>query len=137
MLTGRESPYPTGVIPAGQPTPTETLNLTADEWVVVRPLEEIRKTITEQNLNRGMRWDPEMAQFCGKHFRVVKSVDHIVDERYGKMLKMRSRCIILDGAVCSADYSERRMFCPRQIYPYFREIWLRRLPPDATAAPPR
>jgi hypothetical protein len=137
MLTGRESPYPSGVIPTGQPTPTETLNLTADEWVVVRPLEEIRKTITEQNLNRGMRWDPEMAQFCGKPFRVVKSVDHIVDERYGKMLKMRSPCIILDGAVCSADYSERRMFCPRQIYPYFREIWLRRLPPGATAAPPR
>ena len=137
MLTGRESPYPTGVIPAGQSTPVEPLSLKEGEWVVVRPLEEIRKTITEQNVNRGMRWDPEMAQFCGKRFKVAKSVDHIVDERYGKMLKMRSPCIVLDGVVCSADYSERRMFCPRQIYPYFREIWLRRLPPGGTAAPPQ
>jgi hypothetical protein len=137
MLTGRESPHQTGVIPAGQPTPTETLNLKEGEWVVVRPLKEIRKTITEHNLNRGMRWDPEMAQFCGKRFKVAKSVDHIVDERHGKMLKMRSPCIILDGVVCSGDYSGRRMFCPRKIYPYFREIWLRRLSPNETAVPPR
>jgi hypothetical protein len=134
-LTGRESPYPRGLIPAGQPTPSEALNLKEGEWVVVRPLAEIRKTITEQNVNKGMRWDPEMAQFCGQRFKVAKSVDHIVDERYGKMLTMRSPCIILDGAVCSADYSERRMFCPRQIYPYFREIWLKRAPPDELARP--
>src|SRR5262249_30210637 len=78
-LTGRESPYPPGLIPPGQPTPSEPLNLKEGEWVVVRPLAEIRRTITEQNVNRGMRWDPEMAQFCGKRYKVAKSVDHIVD----------------------------------------------------------
>ena len=32
--------------------------------------------------------------------------------------------IILDGVVCTADYNQ---YCPRGIYPYWREIWLRRI----------
>ncbi len=126
-LTGRPSPYPQGVIPVGQPTPTENLNLRQGEWVKVRPLDEIRGTITEQNFNRGMRFDKEMAQFCNSRFQVARRVERLIDERTGKMLVMKSPCIVLDGVVCSSDYSERRLFCPRQIYPYFREIWLRRV----------
>jgi hypothetical protein len=89
-------------------------------------LGEIRATINEQNFNRGMRFDKEMAQFCGRRFKVARRVSKLIDERTGKMLTTKSPCIVLEGAVCSADYSEHRLFCPRQIYPYFREIWLRR-----------
>jgi hypothetical protein len=127
LVTGRPTPYPTGVIPQGQPTPTENLGLRQGEWVTVRPLAEIRGTITEHNFNRGMRFDKEMAQFCDQRFRVAKRVERLIDERTGRMLTMKSPCIVLDGVVCSSDYSERRLFCPRQIYPYFREIWLRRV----------
>lgn len=127
MLTGRPSPYKDGLIPSGQPTPTETLGLEDGDWVEVKPLDDIRRTTTERNLNRGMRFDPEMARFCGQRFKVDRRVDRLIDERTGRMLQMKSPCIVLEGVVCSADYSHDRLFCPRAIPPYFREIWLRRV----------
>jgi hypothetical protein len=39
---------------------------------------------------------------------------------------------VLDGVVCTSEYSDRKIFCPRAITPYFREIWLERsTPPQA------
>jgi hypothetical protein len=73
-----------------------------------------------------MRFDKEMAQFCEGRFKVERRVERLIDERTGKMLTMKSPCIVLEGVVCSSDYSDRRLFCPRQIPSYFREIWLRR-----------
>lgn len=130
-MVGRPTPYEAGVIPNGHPTPTESLKLSPGDWVEVRPHDEIRQTLTERNFNRGMSFDPEMAQFCGRRFRVDRSVERIIDERTGRMMAMKSPCIVLDGAVCSSEYSPRRIFCPRQIQPYFREIWLRRATPAA------
>ena len=40
---------------------------------------------------------------------------------------MKNPCIILDSVVCQARYHACRMFCPRSIYPYWREIWLERV----------
>jgi hypothetical protein len=128
LLTGRPTPYKDGLIPVGRPTPTETLNLAVGEWVEVRSHDEIRSTTTESNFNRGMRFDPEMAQLCGGRYRVSRRVERIIDERTGRMLPMKSPCIVLEGVVCSADYSADRIFCPRAIPSYFREIWLRRVP---------
>lgn len=130
MLTGRASPYKDGLIPVGQATPTESLNLLRGEWVEVRSHEEIRATNTERNYNRGMQFDPEMAQFCGRRFKVTGRVERLIDERTGRMRSMKSPCIVLDGVVCSADYSRLRLFCPREIPLFFREIWLRRAPAD-------
>lgn len=130
-MVGRTTPYETGVIPHGQPTPTGSLSLSSGDWVEVRLLEEIRKTLTERNFNRGMWFDAEMAQFCGRRFRIDRRVERIIDERTGRMMTMKSPCIVLDGVVCSSEYSQLRIFCPRQIQPYFREIWLRRASPVA------
>ena len=58
--------------------------------------------------------------------RVRARVERIIDERTGKMILFPRDCIILDGVICRAQYSERRLFCPRSLYPYWREIWLRR-----------
>jgi hypothetical protein len=127
LLTGRPTPYLDGLIPVGQPTPTETLNLAVGEWVQLRSLDEIRGTTNERNFNRGMRFDPEMAQFCDRSFRVARRVERIIDERTGRMRHMKSACIVLEAAACSADYSAKRLFCPRAIDHYFREIWLRRV----------
>jgi hypothetical protein len=41
---------------------------------------------------------------------------------------MRHPCIILEDVVCQSRYSTCRMLCPRSIYPYWREIWLERVP---------
>ena len=52
------------------------------------------------------------------------------------MQEMKSPCIILDSVLCQSKYSRCRMFCPRSIYSYWREIWLERVSPaeaDASA----
>ena len=124
---GSRFPRLSGTIPAGEPTPTGSLNLQPGELVRVKSHQEILETIATDNKNRGMAWDAEMVPYCGGTYRVLKSVTKIVDERTGKMQEMKNPCIILDTVVCQARYSGCRMFCPRQIYPYWREIWLERV----------
>jgi hypothetical protein len=43
------------------------------------------------------------------------------------MLAMKNDCIILADVACTACYAAYRRFCPRAIYPYWREIWLDRV----------
>jgi len=124
---GPRFPRLSGNIPVGQPTPTGSLNLQPGELVRVKSYEEILGTLTTDNKNRGMAWDAEMVPYCGRTYRVLKRVSKIVDERTGQMQEMKNPCIILDTVVCEARYSSCRMFCPRSIYPYWREIWLERV----------
>jgi len=120
-------PRKPGLIPRGKPTPTITLNLQPGELVRVKSHEEILKTVSSDNLNRGMHWDAELVPYCGKTYRVRDRVSRIIHERTGKMQEMKSPCIILDSVVCQARYSACRMFCPKAMYPYWREIWLERV----------
>lgn len=130
VLMRRPSPYRVGIIPHGQPTPTGTLDLAVGEWVEVKSHEQVRATLTENNVNRGMRFDPEMTPFCGGRYQVAARVERLIDERTGRMIPMRSPCIVLRGVVCQSEYSDGRIFCPRAIPPYFREIWLNRVAAD-------
>jgi len=116
----------------------EPLDLQPGEWVRVKPLPEIEATLTTNGANRGLHFDIEMAAFCGHVMRVASRVQRIIDEPTGKMLEFGSDCIKLEGAVCSGERSTGRWFCPREIYPYWRECWLERVdaPADATAGRP-
>lgn len=120
-------PRETGIIPVGLPTPREVLNLQPGELVRVKSHEEILRTLTTDSKNRGMGFDAEMVPFCGKTYRVLRRVTQILDEKTGKMQDMKNPCIILDSVVCEGRYSDCRMFCPRAIFPYWREIWLERV----------
>lgn len=120
-------PRSKGLLPRGTKTPEAVLNLQPGELVRVKPLPEILKTVTVDYKNRGMVWDPEFAPFCGKTYRVLGRVTQILDEKTGRMITMKSPCIILDSIVCEARYNGCRTFCPRGIYPYWREIWLERV----------
>ena len=120
-------PRKPGVIPAGSPTPTVSLNLQPGELVRVKSHEQILQTVTTENLNRGMHWDAELVPYCGGTYRVLKRVHKIIHEKTGKMTDMKTACIILDGVVCQARYSACRMQCPKAMYPYWREIWLERV----------
>lgn len=122
-------PYPaySGTVPAGQKTPDRALNLREKELVRVRSYREILATCDSENKNRGLYFDKEMVPYCGGVYRVQKRVSRIVDERTGRLIEMRYPCIILEDVFCRGWYSECRMFCPRELYPYWREIWLERV----------
>jgi hypothetical protein len=129
-------PYIKGI--AGAKTPYEVKNLQPGEIVQVRSKEEIARTINRERRNRGLKFDREMVPYCGQDFRVLCRVEKIINDRNGKMMHLPNTCIILDGVTCSGCLSQRRLFCPRKIYPYWREIWLKRVPdsqkPDGSSS---
>jgi hypothetical protein len=113
--------------PGGQSAATELLDLKPGDLVQVRPPAEIAATLDEKGLNRGLSFDREMLPFCGRTLRVRDKVKRIVDDKTGRMLNIPKDCVILEGAVCSGERSPGTWYCPRQIYPYWRESWLRRV----------
>jgi len=129
----RGTPYPhrNGRLPIGARTPANSLELMPGECVRVKSFEEIRVTCDVEDTNRGMKFDAEMVPYCGGTYRVLKRVSRIVNEKTGKMQIIKNPCIILEGVVCQARFSSCRLFCPRNVYPYWRECWLERVNPDA------
>jgi hypothetical protein len=127
LWRGSKWPRKTGIIPEGQPTPTETLNLRPGELVRIKSHEEILRTLDTSSKNRGLQWDAELVPYCGKAYRVVDRVYKVIDEKTGRMVRMKNPSILLDSVVCQARYSPCRMFCPRSTYAYWREIWLERV----------
>jgi len=121
-------PYPRriGKLPVGGSTPAARLDLQPGEWVRVKSYETILATCDQSMKNRGMNFDAELVPYCGKTFRVLKRVNKIVDEKTGKIRELKTPAVILDSVICQAQYSECRLFCPRSLYPFWREIWLER-----------
>ena len=107
-------------------TPSAVLNLQPGEFVRVKTNGEILETLDVNNRNRGLLFDVEMLPYCGGTYRVLRRVERILDEKTGRMRTLPNNCIILDGVVCKGCFSRNRRFCPRSIYPYWHEIWLRR-----------
>ena len=107
-------------------TPSTVLNLQEGELVQVRSKEEIIATLDINNKNRGLLFDVEMLPDRGGTYRVLRQVQQIVDEKTGRMLRMPNNCVILEGVFCKGCLSSRRLFCPRGIYPFWHEIWLKR-----------
>ena len=121
-------PYPrrTGTITKGHPTPAgdDARLFRPGSLVKVKSYTEILETLDTENKNRGLYFDAENVPYCGKELRVRALVDRIIDERTGVMIHFKSPAIILEGAYCRGTYSDKRMFCPRAVYPYWRSAWL-------------
>jgi len=122
-------PFPNrmGLVPEGQPTPTGKLNLQPGELVRIKSYAEILATLDGASKNRGLYFGNEEVPFCGGTYRVKSRVARIINERTGKMMEFKNESVILDGVYCEARYSDKRLFCPRSIYPMWREIWLERV----------
>lgn len=130
------SPYP--LRPFGVPkdvaTPRATFDVQEGERVRVKPHAEILKTLDSNYRNRGLYFDPEMVPFTEREYEVECRVKQIIDERDGRMLRFKSDAIILKDVVCGSRYAYCRRFCPRAIPPYWREIWLERVPGEQAEA---
>lgn len=125
------TPYPDhrGKIPKGGKTPSRRLNLQPGEFVKVRTLPEILETVDEALRNRGLGWHTEIVPFTGRTLRVAGRIEKIINEKTGKMIRMKNDVVILEEGVCHARYINNcRRFCPRSVYHYYREIWLERAP---------
>jgi hypothetical protein len=105
-------------------TPKALLNISAGDVVEIKSKEEIAATLDANDRNRGLLFDREMVGYCGHRARVLARVNRIIDERTRKMIEINSDCLILDGVYCRGDFNQ---FCPRAIYSFWREIWLKKV----------
>lgn len=105
-------------------TPKQLLDLQPGDLVRVKSMEEIVATLDARDRNRGLSFDVEMLKYCGGVYRVLRRVERLIDEPSGRLVHVSSDCIILENVVCEAHYHS---FCPKAIYPYWREIWLERV----------
>jgi len=137
VVGGVRYPRRWGSIAPGQRTPSPpSLNLRPGDLVRVKSYDEILATLDGNNRNRGMYFDAEEVPYCGGTYRVRSLVTKIIDERSGKMLHLQGNPVILEDVWCKGHYSDRRMFCPRAIYSFWRQAWLERVddPPRAESA---
>jgi hypothetical protein len=109
-------------------TPGEKLDLRPGELVQVRTLAEIELTLNAGQRNRGLWFDIEMLPHIGRTYRVHSRVERILEEKTGRMLTLKGDCIVLEDVVCSGCLSKDRLFCPRGLYLFWREVWLKRVP---------
>jgi hypothetical protein len=131
---GNEYPFVDGKLEKGT-TPSEKLDLRPGDLVRIKSKEEIVATLDTTNRNRGLSFDGEMSNYCGRTARVRARVNRLIEESTGEMIDIKSDAIILEGVVCAADYHR---FCTRAIYPYWREIWLEKVdsPPHENGSTP-
>jgi hypothetical protein len=108
-------------------TPTAVLGLQPGDIVRVKSYPEIVATLDRNNKNRGLWFDPELVKHCGRTYRVLRRVRRILDEKTGRMLEFSNPCIVLQDVFCTAETTKYRLFCPRNIWIYWREIWLERV----------
>lgn len=139
-IGGMPTPVRNGSIPMGAPVPIKPLDLVPGELVRVKSHEEILATINERNWHGGLYFDVEMVPFCGRTFSVGSRVDRFIDEKTGRMRRLKTPAVILKDVACGSHFSKCRMFCPRAIHPWWREEWLERVnevraqPPPPTGA---
>lgn len=128
-LLGRASVQPVG---SSRQTPAESLGLEPGEWVEVKSAEEIGATLDLAGFNRGLEFTPQMLPFCGGKFRVRSRVDRAILETTGRMKTLKDT-VILECATC--DGHTILGGCSRDVFHYWREIWLRRTNAPETCAP--
>jgi hypothetical protein len=126
-LFGVPWPKSYGTIQAGQPTPHCDLNLQPGELVRVKSYKEILLTLNTDGKNRGLSFDAEMVPYCCGTYRVRSRLTKFLDERTGKLITLSKSAIVLEKVWCGSRYSECRLFCPRALYSWWREIWLERV----------
>jgi hypothetical protein len=115
-------------------TPAGVSQFRPGDLVRVRSRDEVAATLNEKMLNRGLGFDSELARLCGRLARVERHVSHIIDEKTGKIVDLKTPTVVLEGIYCTGAYA---MSCPRAFTPYFREAWLEKVDEREAVRDPR
>ena len=103
------------------------MNLQPGEWVQVKAKEEIRKTLDAEGMNRGLRFTLDMVPYCGGTFRVLRRLENMIHEPTRKLIRLKDT-VILEDSICKGCHIIKGG-CPRENYNFWREAWLKRIPP--------
>ena len=104
---------------------TERLALQPGDLVEVRSRAEIEATLDGNQKNRGLWFDEEMLAYCGRRGRVRHRVERLIDEKTGRMLRVKRDLVVIEGMMGCAGVYHR--LCPRSVIAMWREAWLRKI----------
>jgi perosamine synthetase len=110
----------------------DSTRLKTGDLVEVRSAKEIFSTLNAEGKLNGLRFTPEMEKFCGKRFKVYKTLDKIILETTGEMRKIRTPTVVLEGVLCDGTAHGG---CDRSCFCFWRENWLKKLPPTREEQP--
>jgi hypothetical protein len=106
-------------------TPIGVLKLQPEEMVEVKTLKEIIETLGSKGCNRGLRFSVDMVPYCSKRLKVRSRADRLNAEMTGEMRGIPNTVILEGPTHDGPTYAFGG--CPRLEYPYWREIWLKRV----------
>ena len=96
----------------------------AGDSVVVCSKDEISRTLVNGK-NKGLWFDKDMIRFCGRPAIVRKQVNRIIHESTGKMVVLKTPCVVLENVVATGEFLR---LCPQHEYIFWRETWLKPSP---------
>jgi hypothetical protein len=114
--------------PSGPEVTPEELHLEPGDRVVVKSMEEIEATLDGRRKTGGLYFMPNMGQFCGKEFRVLKKVQKIMLETTAEIRYIKSPTVFLEGVYCDGVPYQG---CDRACLHFWREVWLKRADADS------
>ena len=103
------------------------LGLQPGEWVKIKSHEEIKQTLNPVGRNRGLIFEPEMSEYCGKLFQMGFPIKRMIHEETGQMIELKNT-VALKGLTCHGLCAKS---CPRNNFWFWREDWLERAAPLA------
>jgi hypothetical protein len=109
-----------------------SLNLRANDWVVVRSKAEILSTLDERARLDQLPFQPEMFAFCGRKMRVQKVAHKTCDTIHKTGGRRMHNAVHLEGARCDGGMHGG---CQADCVFFWKEAWLKRAEDPAIAAP--
>ncbi len=123
---GRRSDMPLAGTATKSSPASMPLGLQPGDRVRVKDRDGLARTLNKNGQTRGLWFDREMLPYAGKTFTVRRRITQFINDQNGEMIRLKTDCLTLEGVVCCGENSSKRWFCPRGIYPYWRESWLER-----------
>ena len=110
--------------------------LRSGEWVEVRSAEEIAGTLDANGTLDGLPFMPEMLNYCGRRFRVLRQAEKTCVEVAGGDYAIRefqgNDVVLLEGLRCSGANHD---WCQRACMLFWKMAWLQRASGDRPAPP--
>lgn len=109
-----------------KPTPSDDRTIRGEplsrgDWVRVKSPAEIARAMDKNSKNRGLWFDADMLKHCGRTYQVRGRVEKIIDVGSGKIIPMKTPCIVLEGVHYSGEFQG---FGEQHDFLYWREAWL-------------
>jgi hypothetical protein len=111
---------------------TNSSSLAVGDWVEVRPLGEILRTLDNTNCLVGLPFMPEMAKYCGRRFRIVKLAHKTCDPTGRSNLRRMEHAVHLDTRCDGSGHDG----CEARCLIIWKTDWLKLAEADTPPEPP-